>query len=251
LYEHGLIKSLVQDPKKKIDPSYIPSRTFALALLDTLARQGGTSSNPGHAVTPTPAGDGAAPPSVALVRRGLAQAESPDLARSLTTLIAEAGEDLKALQAGVERWFNDTMERAGGWYRRKVQLILTTLAVIVTVSLNADTLMMGNALLRDATLRAAVVAAADQYTETASVDSLKVQFASLQLPIGWAIEADSPAPKDPIWWLTKLIGLAITALAISLGAPFWFDVLNKVAKIRSTGPKPAPPAEPKPAEAAS
>ena len=37
----------------------------------------------------------------------------------------------------------------------------------------------------------------------------------------------------------KLIGWIITILAISLGAPFWFDILNKVASIRSSGTKPA------------
>jgi len=34
--------------------------------------------------------------------------------------------------------------------------------------------------------------------------------------------------------LTKVIGIAATALAVSLGAPFWFDVLNKFMKFRST-----------------
>lgn len=37
----------------------------------------------------------------------------------------------------------------------------------------------------------------------------------------------------------NLIGFLITALAISLGAPFWFDLLNKLVKLRATGQKPA------------
>jgi hypothetical protein len=35
------------------------------------------------------------------------------------------------------------------------------------------------------------------------------------------------------------LGCAVTAIAISLGAPFWFDTLQKAVNIRSTGPKPS------------
>lgn len=37
---------------------------------------------------------------------------------------------------------------------------------------------------------------------------------------------------------TKLLGFILTALAISLGAPFWFDLLRKLVNIRSSGTKP-------------
>jgi hypothetical protein len=35
-------------------------------------------------------------------------------------------------------------------------------------------------------------------------------------------------------WLGRLPGWLLTALAITLGAPFWFDLLNKIMVIRST-----------------
>ncbi len=37
------------------------------------------------------------------------------------------------------------------------------------------------------------------------------------------------------WTLKKLVGFIITAFAISLGANFWFDLLNKAIKIRNSG----------------
>jgi hypothetical protein len=37
-----------------------------------------------------------------------------------------------------------------------------------------------------------------------------------------------------------VFGLLITAAAISLGAPFWFDILSKAVNIRAAGPNPAP-----------
>jgi hypothetical protein len=45
-----------------------------------------------------------------------------------------------------------------------------------------------------------------------------------------------PFDTGPTW--AKLIGLLLTALAISLGAPFWFDLLNKVISIRAAGRSP-------------
>jgi len=37
------------------------------------------------------------------------------------------------------------------------------------------------------------------------------------------------------------LGWLITALAISLGAPFWFDLLNKFVQLRQVGTRPADP----------
>lgn len=255
LYEHPLIKSLVPPSSKKIRPSYVTSRTFALALLDHLAQEG---AKPG--AKPAPGKAEKTKVDVEQIRAGLVTVGSPQLTGSLEALIREAGEDVKALQAGVERWFNDTMDRAGGWYKRKVQTILLGLAVVITLGLNADTIMIGNALIRDATLRATVVAAAEQYThrpapdssavQGASLDGLRAELADLQLPIGWSYESQDPAAdRDFVWWLTKILGLALTALAVSLGAPFWFDVLNRVTKLRGSGSKP-PAEQAKPAPAA-
>ena len=43
-------------------------------------------------------------------------------------------------------------------------------------------------------------------------------------------------PYQQNGWLV-FAGWLITALALSLGAPFWFDLLNKVVQIRTTGPQ--------------
>ena len=45
---------------------------------------------------------------------------------------------------------------------------------------------------------------------------------------------------DRVWSLvSKLIGLSLTAVAISFGAPFWFDTLSKVARLRNSGAPPS------------
>jgi hypothetical protein len=38
--------------------------------------------------------------------------------------------------------------------------------------------------------------------------------------------------------LDTILGLAITAAAACLGAPFWFDLLNRLGSLRNVGYKP-------------
>ncbi len=51
-------------------------------------------------------------------------------------------------------------------------------------------------------------------------------------PIGW-----KEVPTDLLEILKTLLGWLITAAAVSLGAPFWFDLLGKVANLRGDGGK--------------
>jgi hypothetical protein len=48
----------------------------------------------------------------------------------------------------------------------------------------------------------------------------------------------SDLPADLMGWITKLLGLAITAAATAQGAPFWFDILKKIVNVRSSGINP-------------
>ena len=58
------------------------------------------------------------------------------------------------------------------------------------------------------------------------------------LPIGWGNGWGAPRPgADSTIWNTVLgpvLGWLLTAFAASMGAPFWFDLLNKVMVIRAT-----------------
>ena len=69
------------------------------------------------------------------------------------------------------------------------------------------------------------------------------QINKLALPIGWtrnvSVAPDPPDPRQlygltPQAWFIRFLGWLITALAVSLGAPFWFDLLNKFIVIRGT-----------------
>lgn len=83
------------------------------------------------------------------------------------------------------------------------------------------------------------------------VETVRTQLDSMELKLGWTKEAARSAGLltssftfnsgfllTLAFW-TKVVGLLLTAVAISLGAPFWFDLLNKVISIRSAGRSPA------------
>lgn len=56
-------------------------------------------------------------------------------------------------------------------------------------------------------------------------------------PIGWELdEKNRPdLPDTFVEWLGKMLGWLVTVAAVSLGAPFWFDLLSKVARLRAAG----------------
>jgi len=58
-------------------------------------------------------------------------------------------------------------------------------------------------------------------------------------PIGWA----NRWPSNVLEGVLKFLGILWTGLALSLGAPFWFDTLQRFVDIRATGKKPEPKAK--------
>ena len=119
-YNHPLIKSL--ERKGKI-PSYIPSRTFALVLMDVIgwAESGSGSKR------------------LKSFRSTVAKIANNDLKRALLVYIDEAENNIKKLVENIEEWFDNAMQRVSGWYKRKAQLIILFLALAICALFNADT----------------------------------------------------------------------------------------------------------------
>jgi hypothetical protein len=95
----------------------------------------------------------------------------------------------------------------------------------------------------DDLVRSAAVAAAErqQQDPASGATRLLEEVKELNLPLGWSSADPLRDPASGLaGWLLKLLGLAVTVLALSLGAPFWFDLLSRVARLRSTGPPPPP-----------
>ncbi|HEV7508857.1 MAG TPA: hypothetical protein VGS07_28515 [Thermoanaerobaculia bacterium] len=315
LYDHPLIQGLSPLPPKApkkpataarvVGPSYIPSRTFAVALLDVLKESTTSAQNPDPWLQ---------------LQATIQELPDKKLKRLLVALLGESRGDLELFKKNLEIWFNNTMERVSGWYKRTTQKIHIVLAVAVTLAINVDSVLVVNALSQNQALRDSVVAEAQAYAKqepngatsvkpasspaqtpspasspapaatpttpaaetpapnptqqtsttnprTAAgsikdIERLQTKLSSLDLPVGWILPGQrnyEPTNKDfrlwpgirshhrnasqwwDAWWNTirfHFFGWLLTAFAISLGAPFWFDMLNKVINIRSSGASP-------------
>jgi hypothetical protein len=225
-------------------PSYLAPGTFALALLDTLV----------------PPGEGNRPARddlLASARTAVANLPDDDLKRSLLALVDDAEGSVARFRQNLERWFDNTMARASGWYKRRTQWMLLVIALVVTLALGADSLQIGRTLWRDDVVRAAVVQQATVAAQEEKAPATDIgtrnkkdvadavqRVRELDIPIGWGFaDGDPRRPVGLAGWIGKVLGLLVTILALSLGAPFWFDLLGKVSRLRGTGDKPAP-AEP-------
>lgn len=213
LYSNPLIQGLSQNAAsgKPRKPSYIPADIFAVALMSTAVVQD-YKKDPNAASVPIP--------------------------KSLELVIKNANNDAAKELANIENWYNSTMDRVSGWYKREVQLIIFALGLVITVGLNIDTISFITNLSSNTVIRASIVSAAQGAAATqpnAGFAGLQTVFAQIQPVIGWST---STLPAGFWGWVLKIVGLLATTFAVSLGAPFWFDVLNKFISFRSSGPLP-------------
>jgi hypothetical protein len=250
-------------------PSYIPASQFAVALLDSVAR--GAAPAAGAAAAASGAVPQPGPLSVPALRDSAMALASPHLQRAVLAALDHSAGDLAAARLNIERWFNGTMDRASGWYKRRTQALLFMLGFAAAAVMNIDALHVMQRLTADKAFREVVVkeaAAAAAPAESASAASAeqaarmfnaKQALEGVGMPIGWRTREPSAAPIEwaalPVprqlcalhdaspcrrahWlgtdWFAVLGGWLVTAFAVMLGAPFWFDVLNKFMVIRST-----------------
>ena len=210
------------------------------------------------------------------IREGLRRLPEGHTKESLLVLVDKTRREVKtiehqaeAFRRNLEGWFNEAMDRVSGWYKRWTQQVLLVLAILIVLISNADTVMLVQRLSQDNALRASLVAAAQDAakslpdlrspagtspenaaprTEDGRIQLVIEKAQSLKLPVGWSLDPHDPGYLRPPelsldfagWALYKLFGLMATIVAVSLGAPFWFDVLSKVVNLRSAG---VPPGE--------
>jgi hypothetical protein len=189
------------------------------------------------------------------------------VSEALKSFLATANRDVDQWRSEVERWYDDKMERLSGWYKRRTKGLLFAFGLVVALVLNADSVAIGTALYKDATLRSSVTAQAQKVVTdspdckndpdtkdnpVACVIRLVDQVKGLDVPLGWPTwpnkwrswyvgglyATDARVPHAGGQWWLKIAGILLTGLALSLGAPFWFDLLNKVTNFRSTGTPP-------------
>ena len=235
VFTNWRVRALVRDPdstlRRRRRPSYLPPRALSLAVAEHLAsipaREGDTS---GHAPSETPwqLADRAL---LEKVSTGVHQLPEGQAAKLLQKCAENAHGRLENFRRNVETAFDDSMERASGWYKRKVQVVLVVLATVFAVGLNVDAVYVGTRLWQDPALSQAAVAQAGTAGRggAGSAGDAAARIQALGIPVGWGA---SERPKH-VW--SALPGWIVTIAALSLGAPFWFDLLSRFSRLRGSG----------------
>jgi hypothetical protein len=238
LFEHPLIRTEMTklptdsaaNGARERGPSYISPRNFALAFRKVARDDNGNFSDA--------------------------------VAKQISAMDIDFGQIEQASVPALEKWFEDAMGRVNGWYKRNAQKVTIIIAVFVAFGLNASAVRIVERLDSEPKVREAVVAQAEALSKEGKLApgkeeaSLKAaaeqasgayrQVADLKLPLFWA---GDNVPKSPGGIISAVIGCLLTAVAISLGAPFWFDALGKLSNLRTAGKRPEEDEKAEPAAA--
>jgi hypothetical protein len=243
---HPLYKYMSSGGRIKRSPSFIADEDFPKIIIDCLKNMSdceGVFSHVALSKTLTalkkPNGDNGIP---------------SDTVALIESFLADANNDLEKFRALLESWYQKMMDRVSGWYKRQTQLFLFILGLVIAIGFNVDSIKIARTLSKDKDARAQMISIADTYAKNNKSfpvkDSLKADSllsSAVQLvnndisktnaivAIGWN---SYNFPKHWTGWLLIALGWFLTSLAICLGAPFWFDILNKCMNLRGTGPKP-------------
>jgi hypothetical protein len=255
-YNQPLIKYMSVNGKR--EPSFITAGNFSKALIGSIRELGAIKEN-------------FSPAALSATLAELKKPTGPNTIPSetfelLESFLNDANNDLEKYRQYLEKWFDDTMGRATGWYKRQTQKIIFGIGLVVAVGFNIDTIEIVKTLSQDKNAREQMVALAKSYLDTkpafsssdsTELDSLfiqikkqvngEIQQTNTIMGLGWESPKNAGKPpqalkdakESPFYNPLAWIGWLLTMFAISLGAPFWFDLLSKFMSIRGTGVKPS------------
>jgi hypothetical protein len=224
IYNHALVNPQDSGTAKTVAelkylPSYMDSRQFADALIDVTK------------IT------GAAPEKIKSVIA--ANVSDPQLKTLLEGVVDRTGGDAARMRTELAGWFDNAMDRVGGLYKRWTQLLSFAVALVIAIIFNVSAIGLGRALWQQPMLARTIAPTANQTSEKA-LDQLKElleQAGELEVPVGWT------SSKFHALWsgagIETILGWLITAVATLFGAPFWFDALQQIVRLKGSGPSPA------------
>jgi hypothetical protein len=251
---HPMIKGLTRKTNRL--PSYISSGLFTDVLLDIINSKSGEKSGLSF--------------DISLIKKSIEKSTllNKDLQRVFLQYFSEADGRLNIAKEKIAGWFDEAQQRLMGSYRKRLQMWIFAISVVLVGFTNADTIKLASYLYNNDTARESIALKATLFVQDTSIvrfvskiDTSYITFASKQekekivknikkdfetikrldnelkeaeIPLGWGKEEISGFSN----WAKKIVGLLLSTLAVSMGSPFWFDVLSKLANLRSTGNKP-------------
>jgi hypothetical protein len=232
---HPLIAGLKPKGGSRL-PAYLSASTFATAVVDvaTAGKEGAIA--------------------FADLETGVKNLPPGDVRKTLLALLQNCDSDLGKAQKKIEDWFTEFMDRVSGWYKRWIQLLTIVVALLLCALANADSLRIAKSLWQDSSLRGAIVEQA-KARAAAPAPAVEVQYADKSHPERPTVDKPAPltpqetkalgqvlgwralpgTPREWAWWV---LGVILSTVAVSLGAPFWFDTLKRIVNLRTAGTSP-------------
>lgn len=259
-YDHPTIKYLGENNTNS-KPSYIEPSNFSQTIIQILRGNGYNQSLNQMQVIRTNLTTGVVGDFII----------NPNTLDALSKIWTDSANDIDRFKENLEAWFNNTMARSSGWYKRQTQFMLFLVGFLFAWQFNVDVIAIGKILSTNKDIRQQMVDMAmkkkENYEEIikAGKDSVIVdsetkkttiiRFVNMKdtdlARVNNSLKQDAevtqqilglgnrkhmdPAIKKKYQNSDEVafVGWLITALAISLGAPFWFDLLNKFVMLRN------------------
>jgi hypothetical protein len=220
IYNHALVNprddgDAVTQHDLKTPPAYIDPKGFAYALIDLTSLAGKSPAAMKSAID--------------------SKIKNRQLNNLLNGVVDRTSGDLSRLRDGLAAWFDNGMDRVSGTYKRKTQAWSFAIALTMTAILNVSAIDVGRALWQQPVITRTIAANPNQ-TLAQALKQLD-ELGNTGIPIGWT-EANRAmfCSTRGIW---TAAGWVVTAIATLFGAPFWFDALQRIVRLKGAGPSPS------------
>jgi hypothetical protein len=148
------------------------------------------------------------------------------------------------LRSRAYSYFGGLLSQAALTFKARARSFVIACSITITVLCGADSIQIAKDLWTDAGLRSLaahqVQVAASQPDSATPLDGVISQIGALPFFTGWWHAESVPPPAPTADWFIyvglKLLGLAITAAAVSQGSSFWYDLLKKLTGSSSSRP---------------
>ncbi|HEY8005620.1 MAG TPA: hypothetical protein VIE66_02170 [Methylocella sp.] len=223
LYKNALINPLASGVAETFEdlthkPAYIDSRQFALAFYNTLG--------------------GESPAAV------IDKIQDNQLKAAMQALWAASSNDIDKFKNNIAVWFDNSMDRLSGWYKKQTQMVSFLVALAIAALFNVNVLYESAQIW---THPAAVANLAtlhfDEPSDASHPENYAIMASKLYKAlepaylVGW-VEGPSPKWNNRESWLIAVSSWVIVACSALFGASFWFDILKNLIHLRGTGLKP-------------
>ncbi len=171
------------------------------------------------------------------LRKTINKIPESDARQALLLWVRQGITNLDDLRAKLTLYFTGLLDQARATANANARSFVINLSIIIVLILGTDTISLARDFWYLPTMRAIVAAQADamfqQQDSTTDLSNLVNELSNLSPSIGWPqLLRYTPANGALLPWiqfiLLRFIGLGITAIFVSQGSGFWFDILTKL-----------------------